>query len=43
MSVSVSNSATGEVHGPEAIKESKGRLRSAFPDTSMTIEDQVGH
>ena len=40
---SVSNSVTGEVYGPEAIKESKGWLRSAFPDTRMTIEDQVGH
>ena len=43
VSVGVSNSATGEVHGPEAVKEPMGWLRSAFPDTSMTIEDQVSH
>ncbi len=31
----------GDLHGPEAVKQSAAKYRQAFPDLEATIEDQV--
>lgn len=36
-----SPSPTGETHGPEDYKQFYARLREAFPDLRVTIEDQI--
>ncbi len=39
--IAVHLGSMGELHGPEALKQFHGTLRSAFPDIRFEIEDQI--
>ncbi len=37
----IAHDPTGPIHGPEGFKRFYATYRTAFPDTHLTIEDQI--